>query len=77
MTLTDGESLWIDTGAPGSIVEVVEVDGITLGLNGNGTIVEYALPPLDEPQESPADKVERLKGELKEAKAELKKAGGS
>lgn len=71
------------TDAPGAVIEVVELaGGVRLELNGTGTVVGFVYPDGldgqclcetddDDGWESPQDRVERLKAELKEAKEAL------
>ncbi|HZM83802.1 MAG TPA: hypothetical protein VFC19_49420 [Candidatus Limnocylindrales bacterium] len=65
-----------ETGVPGAVIESVELtEGLIAERNGVGSIVAYVYPfgfEDEHADETPADRVERLAQELKEARKALK-----
>jgi hypothetical protein len=61
--------LYAETGIPGAVVSVEELDGVLIERNGAGSVVARAYPGEWDYKETADERVARLSAELKDAKA--------
>lgn len=73
-TFDPHEAIRDETGIPGATVAVEDVGGVLTEYNGAGSVVARTYPyGINEPEETPTERVARLKAELKEAQAALRR----